>query len=96
MNLIPEISSPISDKFYDLLPPGQKVYEDVKIYLNTCIHCSKKNAFSMLASDYYRWKVTRHYVQDVFPTLTSQDREILISGTHPDCWREIFPDPDED
>jgi hypothetical protein len=23
-------------------------------------------------------------------------REQIISGTHPDCWKEMFPDYDED
>lgn len=36
--------------------------------------------------------------QDAFPTLTRELREQIISGTHPECWTQLFgePEPDED
>jgi hypothetical protein len=78
-----------------LIPQGSSWDEPLHIYKNTCFHCKKENVYLMLTSDYYRWKVTKHYAQDVFPDLSHEDRETLISGTHPTCWNEMFP-PDED
>jgi hypothetical protein len=28
--------------------------------------------------------------------MPKEDREFMISGTHPDCWNEMFKDIDED
>lgn len=35
------------------------------------------------------------YIQDAMPELSADDREMLISGTCPKCWDELFPS-DED
>jgi len=35
------------------------------------------------------------YIQDAFPTLDSDDRELLKTGFHTTCWNEAFGD-DED
>jgi len=32
--------------------------------------------------------------QDAFPDLLAPIREQIISGTHPECWNEIFKDDD--
>lgn len=64
-------------------------------YENTCFHCGQTNIFILNNTDYLAWKITRKYVQDVFPHLTKEQRELLISGTHPKCWNEMFPTEDE-
>jgi hypothetical protein len=28
--------------------------------------------------------------------MPKEEREFMISGTHPDCWNEMFKDTDED
>lgn len=35
------------------------------------------------------------YVQDIFPHIPKEEREMLISGTHPECWNEMFGDINE-
>ena len=32
------------------------------------------------------------HVQDAYPDMSMQDREQLISGTHPVCWDRMFAD----
>lgn len=32
------------------------------------------------------------FVQDELPFLNTDQREMLITGTHPQCWAELFPD----
>lgn len=34
-------------------------------------------------------------IQNAFPMLTADEREMLMTGTHPDCWDSMFED-DED
>jgi len=61
-----------------------------------CIHCGIFRNVILDGGDYFR-----HFVQgrgDVasnFPYLTLEQREILISGTHPECWAELFKDEEE-
>lgn len=34
-------------------------------------------------------------IQDVFPDMARDEREVLISGTHPQCWASMFgPQPE--
>jgi len=30
------------------------------------------------------------FVQDAFPNLSAGDREQIITGTHPECWSNLF------
>jgi len=43
-------------------------------------------------SDYMRWENFGEYAQNVFTYLSSEDRELLISGTSPAGWKHIFGD----
>ena len=66
-----------------------------KIIRNICIHCRQENRIYVEPKDYLDWFNKDRYVQDIWTTLSQQDREIIISGTHPECWNEMFPDEDE-
>lgn len=65
-------------------------------YTNSCYHCGQENIITIDQQDYKLWKVNQTFVQLVFPELSPEQREILISGTHPECWDEVFPEEDED
>lgn len=34
-------------------------------------------------------------IQDALPNRTDDERELLISGTHPACWDALFPEEDD-
>lgn len=61
-----------------------------------CIHCEDETFFMMTKEQYNKWQIRGMFVQDVFPHLSSEIREWMISGTHPHCWNEIFPEEDFD
>lgn len=61
-----------------------------------CFHCGKETEFSLSFDQYNRYIVNREYAQDVFPDLTPEKREVIISGTHPECWNAIFAGTDDD
>ena len=68
---------------------------DVKVEVETrkCYHCGKNGYIIMSQQDYI--KGARDYqngafVQDAFPNLTIDQREQIISGTHPECWIALF------
>jgi hypothetical protein len=52
---------------------------------------------STLTVDIDGWvKCNTQHVQVAFPDMSAGDRELLISGTHPECWERIFADDGED
>jgi hypothetical protein len=59
-------------------------------YSNHCVHCGQSNMITIDEYDYFRWKIQSTYAQTVFPWLSPDQREVLISGTHPNCWNEAF------
>lgn len=64
-----------------------------------CFHCGSTGLISMTAEerDYATARLAEGaYVQDAFPSLSAPLREQIISGTHPDCWTEMFGMSDED
>lgn len=68
-------------------------------FMNTnCPMCGETHRLYMTEGDYTAWKVERHFVQDVFPHLTADVREVAISGTCPECWKrmcEAFSEEDD-
>lgn len=61
-----------------------------------CQWCGEPAIVRVLAADYFRWK-NGELAQRAFPEMRPEDREMLISGTHPKCWDEMFaPEDDED
>ena len=61
-----------------------------------CIHCNDEVFFLMTQDQYDRWAKNLEYAQDVFPDTAPDIREWMISGTHPKCWDEMFPEEDLD
>lgn len=62
----------------------------------TCMHCDNTTEFSLSRKQYNEYIVERKYVQDVFPELSKEEREVIISGTHPECWNAMFQYDEED
>lgn len=60
----------------------------------TCMVCHKPSEVTLTDSELRAYK-RGAFIQDIFPSWTPAQRELLISGTHPECWNEIFGDGDE-
>jgi len=68
-----------------------------------CPFCGKAHEIEVNEIDYLDWQ-DGELVQNVFPYLSADEREMLISGICPDCWDKMFgqeedeedEDPDED
>ena len=56
-----------------------------------CIHCNKTSSLTVDADGYRQW-VSGALIQDAFPDMDADNRELLISGTHPACWDTMFGD----
>lgn len=55
-----------------------------------CLHCHKFVPVKLDGSSYYRYFVQGLRIEDCFPTLTMPERELLITGIHPDCWEALM------
>jgi hypothetical protein len=51
--------------------------------------CGKQTLVELEPEKLARWQAGE-LVQNVWPEKTSDERELLITGTHPECWQEMF------
>lgn len=54
-----------------------------------CI-CGKNEVLSVTNADFQKYQDGVEHVQNIFPDMSKQDRELLISGTCRKCQKEIF------
>lgn len=45
--------------------------------------------------EYEDWQLSGELIQNVFPNLTDDQREFMISGSTPEEWDEAFGEEDE-
>lgn len=60
----------------------------------TCSRCSTKIELSVDEKDIARYK-SGELIQNCFPYLSADQREILISGICGTCFDELFAEPDD-
>jgi hypothetical protein len=68
--------------------------ETIAVKTKTCTVCGEYEVWSLDRAAVERWK-EGEYIQNAFPEMSMEDREILITGTHPACWDKLFPKEDE-
>lgn len=54
-----------------------------------CPFCGHVNSIFVNENDYFDWQ-DGELVQNAFPYLSADEREMLISGICPDCWEKMF------
>ena len=62
--------------------------------ITTCPFCGRENSINVCEEDYSAWQ-NGALVQDAFPYLLADEREMLISGICPTCWNDTFFDEEE-
>lgn len=64
---------------------------------NVCPFCHDYNLILLDGAEYFNHFQRGEYIQVAFPSLTSDERELILNGTHPECWDEYMgSDNDED
>lgn len=63
--------------------------DTVLIVTTPCCVCGKTHEFQFDRRKYEDWQ-NGVLIQKVFPELSDGEREILISGTCPACWDELW------
>jgi hypothetical protein len=61
-----------------------------------CPFCGRVNEVDVYEEDLVAWVNGDKLVQDAFPYLSADEREMLISGICPTCWDSMFGSVEED
>lgn len=69
--------------------------ETVEIVCGPCEVCGFNAVLEIPAKQYFAWKDGGH-AQEVFSDWSPEKRELLISGTHPECWNSLFDGMDDE
>lgn len=54
-----------------------------------CQMCGKDTSIDVDIDGYNRWR-SGELIQNVWPEMSPDQQETLISGTHPECWAKLF------
>jgi len=65
----------------------------VEVQTPPCFHCHQEGFVEMPLTAFRRWQAGEH-IQNVVPWMPADQREQLISGTHPACWDAMFAEGD--
>lgn len=57
--------------------------------LTTCPICGESYEITVEFADYLDWQ-SGELVQNAFPYLFPEEREMLLSGICPECWERVF------
>jgi hypothetical protein len=56
-----------------------------RVHTNPCPECGERTMMEVSLMGYMQWKGGA-LIQNAFPNLTNDERELLITGTHSECW----------
>lgn len=67
----------------------------IEVATDPCFVCHKAGKVVVDKDGYDRWKAGE-FIQNALPTLSADEREQLMTGTHGPCFDSICPEEDED
>ena len=71
-----------------------EVMSDSRVQFNVgCRCCDATYTFVVLPEQFELWHLGA-FVQDAFPNMPREWREMLISSTCPSCWNDMFKEED--
>ena len=53
-----------------------------------CLVCGKRSQLTVESEAFYQWR-NGTLIQDAFPELSFNERELLMTGTHSLCWKRL-------
>jgi hypothetical protein len=68
--------------------------DNTSFVTSLCGYCDKSSVVLLPTDRFKSWRAGQH-VQHAFPELSEVVRELLMSGTHPECWDLMFADFDD-
>jgi hypothetical protein len=71
------------------------VKPDEYVIVRDCMFCGQESRVKVPAQGLWDWEHGK-FIQTAMPNLSADEREQVITGTHPACWDEHMKDPDEE
>lgn len=65
-------------------------------FVKRCPFCDKNHMVKVNDSDLVKYKFGNVLIQEAFPYLTADEREIIKTGICPTCWKDMFPPEEEE
>lgn len=56
-----------------------------------CFYCRKEHSVNITIKEFLDWQTQNMHIQEALKSVSSEDREFLVSGICPTCWRQVFP-----
>ena len=72
--------------------PDMENTQEMHIFRVEDPNCGKTFTLAVTEAEYKNWK-DGMLIQDAMPSLGQNDRELLISGTCPECWNAMMAEP---
>lgn len=69
---------------------SENLIPTVDVLCPPCCVCGEQAVVTVTKDGLEAWRGGA-YVQRAFPEMKPDQRELLVSGTHPKCWDELFP-----
>lgn len=67
----------------------------IEIETPMCTVCGNTSKMFVDETAFFQWKSREILIQQAFADMPSEEREMLITGCHPQCWKLLFGDDDE-
>ena len=74
---------------------AERMGETILVKNPTCLHCGNDSEIRVDWLKYQMWQ-GGGLIDRIFPEMSAGQREMMISGTHPFCWKEMFDESEED
>lgn len=58
-----------------------------------CPHCKQSSLILIPFDGYKNWR-NGEFIQCAFPDLDAEQRELIKTGFHPECWKKYFGSKD--
>ncbi len=68
--------------------------DTVSIETKPCMWCHKTSILTLEVAKLHRY-ICGEFVQDVWPEMDADQRELIMTGTHPACWNAMVPEDDD-
>ena len=67
----------------------------IKVLCPKCMMCGKQETVEVDEGSFNSWKAGE-LIQFAFPDKDDNFKELLISGTHPECWEKMWKVDEEE
>jgi len=69
---------------------------NVRVETLPCIYCGETSIIELDEEKYEKYMEGESKIEDIWPEKSPDEREMIMTGTHPKCWDKIFEGMEEE